>query len=66
MTSIEIDNGPLFRFERGLGPRNAIRGEVRKGGSAPLRGMIRFERGLGSRNAIRGEVRKGGGAPLRG
>jgi septum formation protein len=27
----------MFRFERGLCPRNRIRGEVRKGGGAPLR-----------------------------
>ena len=27
----------VFRFERGLRPRNPLRGEVRKGGGAPLR-----------------------------
>jgi hypothetical protein len=25
----------VVRFERGLGPRNPVRGEVRKGGGAP-------------------------------
>ena len=31
------ENGSVFRFERGLCPRNPSLGEVRKGGGAPLR-----------------------------
>jgi hypothetical protein len=35
MASSEIWSGLVFRFERGLCPRNPIWGEVRKGGVAP-------------------------------
>jgi hypothetical protein len=37
MAHVKTANRLLFRFERGLRPRNPVRGEVRKGGSAPLR-----------------------------
>jgi Na+/phosphate symporter len=33
----------VFRFERGLRPPNLSRGEVRKGGGAPLRGQIHLD-----------------------
>jgi Na+/phosphate symporter len=36
-------HGLVFRFERGLCPRNRSRGEVRKGGGAPLRGQIHLD-----------------------
>jgi hypothetical protein len=34
---VPTTSGWVFRFERGLSPRNLFRGEVRKGGGAPLR-----------------------------
>ncbi len=37
MTCVWTTNGWMFRFERGLRPRHLTRGEVRKGGEAPLR-----------------------------
>jgi Na+/phosphate symporter len=33
----------VFRFERGLRPRNLSQGDVRKGGGAPLRGQIHLD-----------------------
>jgi hypothetical protein len=37
MTLVHTASGLVFRFERGLCPRNPSWGEVRKGGVAPLR-----------------------------
>jgi hypothetical protein len=37
MTAMKTATLWVVRFERGLRPRNPIRGEVRKGGEAPLR-----------------------------
>jgi hypothetical protein len=37
MARIGTPNGSVFRFERGLHPRNLVRVEVRKGGEVPFR-----------------------------
>ena len=37
MTHARSTNRLVFRFESGLRPRNQVRGEVQKGGGAPLR-----------------------------
>jgi hypothetical protein len=38
MAHLDGAHASMFRFERGLRPRNPALGEVRKGGDAPLRG----------------------------
>ncbi len=37
MARVQAGTRLVVRFERGLCPRNPVRGEVRKGGGAPLR-----------------------------